>query len=285
MNRRLVPVALFTAALLLFSIGVASATLQTTNVLEAWDYATNPPKYTNGNQTLWLNGEPETFYTQLDFDAGQHAGACGAANTNTTRWAGDAYIGLYHTDNGPGAANGAPGFVSTNAWKLVKCSAFGPQPNDTIRLPTASDILAECIPGIPGDGPCVLVGTADAVTPCSSGNCLNEIVTNFDINTDLACDGTQDEPFATEWQAGNLCMYWEAVKPPAKGWNGNFQVRYGTGSGGDKTINFKDTFYGPNAVSMSSLTAVADANRGSLAALAGGMLLAALGLFVWRRNS
>lgn len=41
---------------------------------------------------------------------------------------------------------------------------------------------------------------------------------------------------------------------------------------------------GPNAVSIERLTAAQEANTGSLAAWAGGMFLAAAGLFVWRRN-
>lgn len=281
MNRRIAPVALLVVGLLVSTIGVASAALQTTNVLQAWDAGSNPQKYTNGNQALALNSDPETFYTKLDFDGKPHSDACGVGSPDTP-WAGDALIDLYHTDNAPA---GAEGFRSTTNWKIVKCSAFGPEPNDTIQFPAAGDVLAECVPGNPEDGACVLKGPQDVITPCSTGNCQDTIVTNFHINTDLNCDGTQDEPFATEWQAGNMCLYWEAAKPTQPGWLGNLQVRYGASEGGDKTLNFKDSFLGPNAVNLSSLRAVAEVDRSSLAATAGGMLLAAVGLFIWRRNS
>jgi hypothetical protein len=280
-KRRYFPLALVVLGLLLSTIGVASAALQTTNVLQAWDYGTTPQKYTNGNQVLELNSEPESFYTRLDFDNKPHADACGVGSADTT-WAGDAFIDLYHTDNNP---EGAQGFQSTGNWQIVKCSAFGAEPNDTTRLPAAGDVLAQCVPGNPGDGACVLKGPQDVVTACSSGNCQDTIVTNFHINTDLNCDGTQDEPFASVWQTGDLCLYWEAQKPAQPGWKGNFQVRYGASSGGDKTLNFSDTMLSANAVNISSLRAFADVDRVSLATLAGGMLLVATGLFIWRRNS
>lgn len=280
-RRRLVSVLLMAVALILVTIGAVNADLQSTNVLRAWDDV--QARYENGNMVMFLNAEPETFYTKLDFDTDLHADACGVGTS--TQWAGDAFIGLYHTDNAPA---GAPGFQSTLNWKIVDCRAF--DPNDTTKFPTTS--IATCIAGQPQDGPCVLIGPADVVTPCSTGNCQDEIVTNFHINTDLACDGTMDEPFASLWssnpQNNNLCLYWEAVKPPANvtpRWNGNFQVRYGAGAGGDKTINFSDQFLGPNAVSVRALAATAEANSGSLAAWAAAMLLGAAALYLWRRRS
>lgn len=296
-KRRMIAVALLAVALVMATMGAVNAQLITTNVLRAWDDATL--RYENGNMTLHLNAEPETFYTQLDFNTDLHPDACGAGTDS--RWAGDSTIGLYHVDNSPA---GAPGFQSTNSWKLVKCSAFtNPGTGkETIKFPTAADILAECIPGgNPGDGPCVLFATPppdNVETAGCGGNCASEIVTRFHINIDAgtgggtACDETNDPPFAGVWdsnpQKNNLCLYWEAVKPPVtpanQAWGGNIQVRYGTLSGGDKTINF-GALKGPNAVNLTTVAAVAEANGASLAVWAGAMGLAALGLWVWRRKS
>jgi hypothetical protein len=267
-------------ALILVTIGVVNASLQTTNILRSWDDSL--ARYENGNLTMYLDGQPQPFYTKLDFSSANpadlHPDACGAGTS--TYWAGDAVIGLYHTDNAPA---GAQGFQSSSKWSIVKCTALA---NNTKFVP-AADVIATCTgPGNPEDGPCVLIGAADQIVACTTGNCSDEIETRFHINTDLACDGTMDEPYATEWANGNLCLYWEAEKPAniQPVWGGNIQVRYGTGVGGDKTINFNQ-LRGPNAVSMSSIAATAEANSGTLAAWAGAMLLAAVALFLWRRQS
>ncbi len=272
LNRRILAVALMATALLLVTLGVANAALQTTNVLRSWDDGLN--RYENGNLTMWLNDSIQPFYTQLAWDNKPHADACGTGTSSV--WAGDATIGLYHTDNNP---DGAPGFQSSQDWALVKCSTF-----TTNKYPTPADILTTCVAGTPGgptDGGCVLIGSADNTVNCTTGNCTDEIETKFHVNTDLNCDGTQDAAFAN---AGDLCMYWGAVKPAAitPAWGGNIQVRYGTGAGGDKTINFNQLL-GPNAVSVSQLKAVAEASSSSFAAWAGAMLLAAAALFLWRR--
>ena len=291
-KRRFLSIVLMTVALLLVTMGVVNATLQTTNVLRAWDDKTK--QYENGMMTMWLNNEPETFYTKIDFDSNLHPGACGP-NTDS-RWAGDATVGLYHTDNDPA---GAPGFVKSANWKIVKCSAFGPTGN--IKYPAAADILAECVTGLPEDGPCVLFDNPppnNIETAGCGGNCQDEVVTRFHVNIDAGdgvdpntkCDETVDAPFVGLWssnpQNNNLCIYWEAQKPPpvTPKWKGNIQARFGDGQGGDKTINFGDLL-GPNAVSMSSLGAVAEANSGTLAAWAGAMLLAAAALYLWRRRT
>ncbi len=112
------------------------------------------------------------------------------------------------------------------------------------------------------------------------------------MNAATKCDGTIDAPFAGVWSSNpknnNLCMYWDAAKPPqtakADAWGGNIQVRYGTGVGGDKTINFNDLL-GPNAVNISQLKAVGEASKASLAAWAAAMMLAASALFLWRRKA
>jgi hypothetical protein len=273
-------------ALVMVTIGAANAGLITTNILRSWDDGLG--RYENGNLTMWLNDDRQPFYTQLDFNNDPHADACGVG-TNS-QWAGDAVIGLYHTDNNPA---GAQGFQDSGNWKLVKCSTF-----DTNKYPAPADVLATCIAGQQQDGPCVLIGTADTVVNCTTGNCANEIETKFHINIDAgtgggtSCDNAIDPPFAGVWssnpQNNDLCLYWDAKKPANAPpfWGGNIQVRYGASSsnGGDKTINF-NTLRGPNAVSMSSLAATAEANSGTLAAWAGAMLLAAAAMWLWRKQS
>lgn len=270
-KRHFFAVVLMTAALLTATMGAVNADLKTTNVLRSYDDGSG--QYENGNITMFLDGLPQPFYTQLDWDNDDHADACGVGTTSD--FAGDAVIGLYHTDNAPA---GAPGFQSTLNWSLVPCSVF-----DTKKYPEPADILASCIPGNPEDGDCVLIGAPDQVLACTTGNCQDEIQTVFHVKVDSTCDNAVDQKYL---DAGEVCMYWEAVKPPAvtPAWKGNFQVRYRADadtSSGEKTINFKDPL-GPNAVSLSSLSAVAEMNSGSLAAIAAAMLLAAAALFVWR---
>lgn len=288
-RRRLLSIVLTAAAIVLLTLGVANAALVTTNILRSWDDGTN--RYENGNLTMNLDNNRQPFYTQLDFNTDLHADACGPSTSS--QWAGDAVIGLYHTDNNPA---GAQGFQNSGNWELVKCSTFL-----TNKYPAPADILAKCVaaaPGDPTDKGCVLTGAPDQIVPCSTGNCTDEIETHFDVNIDpgdgvnpaTRCDGTIDAPFAGVWSsnpsANDLCMYWDAQKPGAVTpvWGGNIQVRYGTGVGGDKTINFNDLVI-PTAVNVSLLKATAEGNRGSLAAVAGAMLLGAAALFVWRRGA
>ena len=276
---------LMTGALILVTIGAVNADLKPTAVLNSYD--DESMAYENGNITMWLNNQPQPFYTGLDFDTGQHADACGAGTS--TQWAGDTFVGLYHEDNNP---QGAPGFQSTvsGRWMIVKCS-FDDGNN---KYPPAGDILAVCDEaGSPAPGEaCVLKGTKDTLVVYNQGNRYSEIETQFHVTVDTNCDGTVDEPFLSAGAgagADNLCMYWEAEKPPVTNpvWGGNIQVRYRADndtSGGDKTINFNE-LAGPNAVSVRTLAATAEANSGSLIAWAVAMLLAAAALFVWRRRS
>ena len=123
------------------------------------------------------------------------------------------------------------------------------------------------------NNPCE-VTSRDVVTPCTTGNCTDEIVTTFKLSMDLDCDGTIDPPFAP---AGGLCMYWAASKPPSTPpfWSGNLQVRVNDG-GGDKTLSFND-LRGPNAVSMQSFTG-SSAAVNPLAVVLGALLFGLTGL-------
>lgn len=267
---RTLAAAVLSVVVLVALASAASASLQTTNILRSWDDGLN--RYENGNLTMKLDNQLQPFYTQLAFDNKAHADACGTGTSSV--WAGDATIGLYHTDNNPA---GAPGFQASKDWSIVKCSTFTAN-----KYPAAADILTSCVtgtPGGPGDGGCVLIGSADTVVPCTTGNCTDEIQTQFHVNTDLNCDGTQDTNFAT---AGDLCMYWGGVKPPATQpvWGGNIQVRYGVGVGGDKTINFNQLL-GPNAVVLSGFTGAQTLN---LLPLGLAVVVAGMGglVLVWR---
>lgn len=276
-GRRLLAVVLMAVALILVTIGAVNADLKPTNVLRSFDDTTQ--KYENGNIQMFLDSTPQPFYTQLDFDNGQHPNACGVGTSS--KWAGDTFVGLYNLDT-----TGGKGFQSTLNWKIVKCDAF----TTGVKYAPPAAVLATCSEsGSPALGvPCVLNGTKDTLANCSTGNCSKEIQTRFHVTIDTTCDDTVDEPFASAG-TDNLCLYWEAVKPlpTDKLWSGNIQVRYNADndtSGGDKTINFK-TPLGPTAVSISSLAATAEANRASLAMWAGAMGLAAAALWLWRRQS
>ncbi|MCU0509782.1 MAG: hypothetical protein MUC34_15620 [Anaerolineae bacterium] len=282
-RRRYLAVALMALALILVTMGAVSADLKPTAILNSFDDGSG--KYENGNITMWLNNSPQPFYTGIDFDNDTHLDACGPGTS--TKWAGDTFVSLYHEDNNP---QGAPGFQSTvpGSWKIVKCSAFDAA---GYKYAQPADTLATCDEaGSPAIGKsCVLRGSKDTLVVYNSGNRYSEIETSFHLTVDTNCDGTVDEPFASN--LNDLCLYWEAVKPPKtpanQAWGGNIQVRYRADndtSGGDKTINFNELL-GPNAVSMASLGAVAEANSASLAMWAGAMGLAAAALWLWRKRS
>lgn len=271
-DRRLsaVAVGLLTLALLVTLAGIASATVKITDVLKAWDDKTN--RYENGNLTLRLNDpadptpELEPFWVEIGFDNGLHS-VPGCGTTGQTKFAGDALIGLYHLDT-----TGGHGFQSSQNWGLVDCSTLASN-----KFPPS--YIFECVdPADPNaNQPCEVI-SKDVVTPCSSGNCTEEIVTNFDLVLDTDCDGVIDPQFAP---AGGLCMYWAAPKPTTTPpiWSGNLQVRINAG-GGDKTINFND-LVGPNAVGLRDFAAAAGARPWALALVAGILALAGV-IFAWR---
>lgn len=296
--RKFVAVVL-SVVLLVALAGVASASLQTTNILRAWDDGLG--RYENGNLGLLLNAVPEPFYTQMAWDAKPHADACGP-NTSSA-WAGDATIGLYHQDTSSYANPNDPnlqydpnapinGFVSSQNWKIVKCSAFANNYNPvTANGPVfaAGDVLADCVQGTVGDPTvdkgCVIMEDASGPiinrpVKCTTGNCAFEVETKFHVNTDLDCINGQDANFAG---AGDLCVYWEGTKPSRNTrplWSGNIQVRYGTGQGGDKTINFA-IITAPNAVGLRNFEGASTFN---LLPIGLAVVTAALGglALVWR---
>lgn len=239
-RKTMITLMLLLASLLLLTSGVY-ATLKFTDVIHSWDDGF--ARYETGNAAVYLDGSPQPFYIELGFDDNPVVDACGIATS--TQWAGPALIGLYHTDTD--ADNNAPGFQSTADWSFVPCSAF-----DTKKYPDPGDVLYTCTTDNGDDvfDRCEIV-SQDVVTPCTTGNCKDEIVTGLKLNLDTNCDGALDAGFD-----GSVCLYWTAEKPPfvAPFWEGNFQVRVGDAStGGDKTINFD--FAGPNALSLGSLTA------------------------------
>ncbi|MGD1994779.1 MAG: hypothetical protein PVI59_16420, partial [Anaerolineae bacterium] len=75
----------------------------------------------------------------------------------------------------------------------------------------------------------------DEITPCTTGNCLDEIVTTFFVNVDNDCDGTPN----ADLPPGGVCFYAEAQTPLTSDpfWSGPLQARISAG-GGDKTVNF-----------------------------------------------
>lgn len=275
MKRRAVPVALVVAAVLAMTLGVAQADLKFTAVLHAWD--DGKARFESGNATIVLDGTREPFYQVIDFDNDPHANACEAGTSSA--WAGDAEIGLYHVDNNPA---GGKGWQSTQGWSLVKCSIFD-DPKKKYALP--ADILYSCDPDSPA---CQLIPKNgirfDREVACTSGNCSTEIVTDFNLNFDLNCDGKLDAEFSDK---GGICLYWEAVKPPKEPtyWSGNFQARagiLGQGFTGDKTINFD--IQAPTAVRIGNFVATANVGLASVLAWIAAALLGGAALFLTLRK-
>lgn len=241
----MIVLAVLTSLILMTSLAYAEWGL--TNVLKSWD--TGASRWEPGNANMYLDGNPQPFYHEIvarngdEFNNDLVSNACGSGTS--TKWAGTAEIGLYHTDNAP---DGAPGFQSTASYQLVSCDLDSNSPGGDSETPNT--VLANCTVDDNNGvmGPCEYA-SKDTVVACSTGNCKNEIVTQISINLDQNCDGQIDSIFEDD-----VCLYWTAEKPPfqAPFWNGNFQGRISDG-GGDKTINFK--ILGPNAITMSNIAA------------------------------
>lgn len=255
--------------------GSAYAQWVVTAVPNSWDDAKN--RWENGNLVMYLDGTAQPFYYpyfppgQDEFNNDPVADACGVGTTTT--FAGTGAISLYHTDTG-----GEPGFQSTANWSLVSCAALEGPPDK--KYPDPGDILATCTSDN-GDGVidrCEII-TKDVVDgSLCGGNCQDQIVTTLRVNMDLDCNGNPDAGFADD-----VCLYWEAEKPPnqAPYWQGNVQVRIAAG-GGDKTLNF--SLAGPNAITLRTLDAEAS-GTGATTVAAGllGLLALAAAVVIYRR--
>jgi len=257
------------AVVLLFTFGTqnAKADIKATDPFYAWDRDTD--QFKNSNLELWLN--PDWWIPMihhLDTDNDDYPNACGA--DSSTDYAGILTMGLGHVDTTGGA-----GFQASQNWTIVECDRTGDGlfNNDDLRAP-----LVEGAPlygftewsGV-NDATFYLV-TQDEITPCTTGNCTNELLTSMFINLDPDCDNNPGDD-ANPIPAGGLCFYAEAQPPSLEStrWEGNLQARINTG-GGDKTVNFNVA--GPNAVTINSFTAAPTQNvtifyviAGSIAAI------------------
>lgn len=251
---------------LLLLTSLAYATTKLTDVLHSWD--DDQGRYENGNLVMYLDGTPQPFYIQLDFDNNEVADACGAGTS--TQFAGPLEIGLYHTDTP--ADNNAPGFQAPTAdWGFVPCSVFASK-----KYPAPGDFIATC--SVSG-ARCDIVSKDVVGTGECGGNCSEELLTTLDVNLDTNCDGSRDAGFES-----GVCLYWTAVKPPFAPpyWEGNIQARVEDASqGGDKTINF--SVAGPNALSLRSLKAHSAGNLSTLVPMLG-LVAAGMGVILYRRR-
>lgn len=105
----------------------------------------------------------------------------------------------------------------------------------------------------------------DVKTPCSTGNCANEIVTTVFLDLDIdksntltaAGDGIPVNASGS-LPGGRVCFFAKAypvtypTNPASVAWGGNAQARI-TAGGGAKTVNLSTQ--GPTAISLASLTA------------------------------
>lgn len=240
--------ALVLIALLLAMTGVTQAGLKATAVVYAWDQVA--AKFQNSNVIINFDGSWVSFLHELNFDKYLYPTdypdallpeAC--PEGGATRWAGEMEYGLYHTDDAP---LGAPGFVRTRNWQLVSCDRDGDGDFDNADLSYAPQTAVT-----PYLGGTFEVLSIDIVTPCTTGNCLNEIVTTFFVNIDNDCDGTPN----ADLPPGGLCFYAEAQTPLTSEpfWGGPLQARISAG-GGDKTVNF-DPQPAPTAITLVGFTA------------------------------
>jgi hypothetical protein len=265
-------VALILVGLLVAPIAV-QADLKATAVVYAWDIVVN--KFQNSNVIIPWDGTWIPFLHQINFDADIWAdpGVCGydPANPDTTgtRWAGNMYYGLYHVDNDP---LDAPGFQASRYWSLMSCDRnddgrFGP--GDLTAPPSPYDrtvLYTEC----DSAGTWCYVDEAneqDVPTPCTTGNCLQEIVTTIRVNLDLNCDGVVDPELGipTDPTTGHpvmLCFYAEARTPTPEQqaglpvWSNPLQARIST-VGGDKTVSFA---IAPTAVELAAFNTAPQGN-------------------------
>ena len=264
--------------LMLFAASAANAGYKSTENVYAWDYSAS--KYQNSNVVIPFNGTWVPFFHEMNtFDAavyptdyilppGAPTDACPGMPGSTTTYAGILEFGLYHTDNAPA---GAPGFVRSYDWTIVRCDRTGDGSFNNADLSLA-----------PGTANMVVDPTAfidvfsiDQVRPCSGGNCQDEIVTSMYVNFDLNCDGVLDPP-----PPGGRCFYALAQTPTTLTWSGPLQARISAG-GGDKTLNFNPSYPAPPLdVTVSSITGSSPAVRYG----AGLLLLAVVAaiLVVWR---
>lgn len=150
--------------------------------------------------------------------------------------------GLYHTHNIP---LGAEGFQETRNWKLVDCDRDGDgrfDNDDRSAVPPNGFTLYRDL----------LPESQDVVVPCSTGNCLKEIVTTLEVNLDDDCDGVPNS------DAPELVCFYAEARVPEMGssqppyWSGPLQARVISGNG-DMTVNFR--IDGPTAITLKSLSA------------------------------
>jgi hypothetical protein len=234
----------------LATVSSAQAVLKATNVVYAWDRASN--RYQNGNVTIYWDDGWVPFIHELNFDNETTNPTNPECGGRSTKYAGALDFGLYHIDDAPA---GALGFIETRRWQLVNCDLNGdgrfnnndltvwptPPPNPLINSPayTGFNELLDPYP------------LKDILTPCSTGNCLNEIVTTLNVNLDKNCDGVIDSNYPT-----NVCFFAESHVPTREDgppyWGGNLQARISAG-GGAKTVNFNPT--GPTALTLVKLAA------------------------------
>ena len=263
--------ALVVVGLLVVPVAV-QADLKATAVVYAWDMVAQ--KFQNSNVIIPWDGTWIPFLHEMNFDDDLWATPQVCPAGDTTKWAGNMFYGLYHVDDAP---LGAPGFQESRQWSLISCDRDGDLDFDggdlvaSIESPTPYDrrlVFAECTSA--GTYCYVDPTQQDVVTPCTTGNCLSEIVTTIRVNLDLNCDGAVDQELIdmglpVNTRTGDpemLCFYAEARTPTPDlvalygTWSNPLQARIST-VGGDKTVNFA---LAPTAVELAAFEATAQNN-------------------------
>lgn len=226
---------------------------------------------------------------------------CPLATDHPTKFAGVMELGIPHIDN----TNGAYAFAYSDDWSLIDCdiNTDGGFTNGDLSFNTL--LTPPLSPNDPtyvaGDDPILLpywdvqsgyppnlnqafnfkILAIDVKTACTSGNCLEELVTTifFDLDTTndealTTADGVPVDATGGE-ESGRTCFFARVYpihssftdinNPPVVGldprtfnggypnvWTGNPQARI-TAGGGAKTVNFN--VFGPTAITLEQLIA------------------------------
>jgi hypothetical protein len=312
MSKKGIIIPLLMATGMLLTASVIYADMAMTNWVDAWDVKID--QYSHSLQDMpvdcvtWIPFWHEFAFDNDVYPTRKDLDAYWLSDTNTlvpyptdacpddanqpdgtgekTPWASLFEYAIYH-DN-PEAYYGI-GFKWSRNWEAVRCDRDGDgdfDADDMTYIPPYSRTTIIDDPGDMDSGFAVLAQNVITSWKCG-GNCDTELITTLFVNFDTDCDGTIDEPFASEWISSGMCFFAEALVPCPPGdllWGtGNIQARI-TRVGGEKTINFhQDETITP--VMLASFTASWIASNTPPAIMWGAValvLIAAIGALTWR---
>jgi hypothetical protein len=233
--------------------------------------------YQNSNVVIRWDGAWVPFLHNLNvivpsggsFSEDPYTPTLSCDGNSSTKWAGLMEYGVAHTDNAP---LGAPGFTTTRWWSYADCDRDGDGDWDVqdrrwtgyfgeVPPNAHAPIFDANFPDPPTYTHELWLGFMDVLTineavSCTTGNCLDELVTTLEVNLDQDCDGNIDAQFLPPTSSGVICFYAEAKTPIEEipTWQQTLQARVGS-AGGDRTVSFAPR--GPTGVDMGPVRATA----------------------------